>query len=67
MRPRGVIRLTGGMTTDPHRRHSPRTSNWFWALFFGGTIVLVALALLPFLATIVVVALWGMGGSGSNK
>jgi hypothetical protein len=55
------------MTTDPHRRHSPRTSNWFWALFFGGTIVLVALALLPFLATIVVVALWGMGGSGSNK
>jgi Na+-transporting NADH:ubiquinone oxidoreductase subunit NqrB len=67
MRPPDVIGLTGGMTTDPSGRPPRRTSNWFWALFIGGTVVLVFLAVLPLVTSAIVVALWGMGGSGSNK
>jgi hypothetical protein len=55
------------MTTQPPGRPPRRTSHWFWALCLGGTVVLVLLALLPMITTAVVVALWGMGGSGSNK
>jgi hypothetical protein len=36
-------------------------------LFFGGTVVLVLLAVLPLITSAIVVALWGTGGSGSNK
>jgi hypothetical protein len=36
-------------------------------LFLGGTVVLVFLAVLPVVATAIAVALWGMGGTGSNK
>jgi hypothetical protein len=55
------------MTTPPPGRPPRRTSNWLWALFLGGTLVLVFVALLPMITTWLVVALWGMGGSGSNK
>jgi Na+-transporting NADH:ubiquinone oxidoreductase subunit NqrB len=70
MRPRGVIRLTGSMTTEHQRPATEprrRSSTWFWMLFLGGTVVLVFLAVLPVVATAIAVALWGMGGSGSNK
>jgi len=39
----------------------------FWMLFFGGTLVLVVLAVLPVIATFIAVAMWGSGSSGSNK
>jgi len=55
------------MTTDSSGRPPRRTSNWFWALFLGGIAVLVFLAVVPLITTAIVVALWGMGGSGSNK
>ena len=67
MRPRDVTGLTGGMTTDSSGRPPRRTSNWFWALFLSGTAVLVFIAVVPLITTAIVVALWGMGGSGSNK
>jgi hypothetical protein len=67
MRPPGVTGLTGGMTTDPHGRPPRRTSHWFWVLFFAGTVVLAFLAVLPIIATVFVAAVWGAGGSGSNK
>ncbi|MBO0845592.1 MAG: hypothetical protein J2P22_09275 [Nocardioides sp.] len=61
------------MTTPPRQRPSEthrsarRTSNLFWVLFIAGTVVLALLALLPVIATGIAIALWGLGGSGSNK
>jgi hypothetical protein len=55
------------MTTEPPARPPRRTSRWLWVLFFGGTVVLVLLAVLPLITSAIVVALWGTGGSGSNK
>ena len=59
--------LTGRHDDPPPGRPPRRTSHWLWALFLGGTLVLAFLALLPMITTGIVVALWGMGGSGSNK
>lgn len=55
------------MTTDQDRRPPHRHSNVLVVLFIAGTVVLTFLALLPILATVLVAALWGAGGSGSNK
>jgi hypothetical protein len=69
MHPPGVIGLTGRMTT-PHRPSDPpprRRSSWIWAPFIVAIAVLGFLAALPLITTVVVVALWGLGGSGSNK
>jgi len=49
---------------EPGRR---RPSTLVWALFVSITVVLGFLALLPAISTLVIVVLWGLGGSGSNK
>ena len=71
MRAPGVTRLTGGMPTDlpPDPRHDPprRPSTLVWALFISIIVILGFLALLPMITTVTAVALWGLGGSGSNK
>jgi hypothetical protein len=72
MRTPGVTRLTGHMQTDlpPDPRPQPekrRTSTLVWALLVSVTVVLGALALLPVIGTFLVIVLWGLGGSGSNK
>jgi hypothetical protein len=71
MRPRDVIGLTGLMTSDlrPDPRPQPtrRTSKLLWVVFITATVVLAFLALLPLISTLIVVALFGLGGSGSNK
>lgn len=71
MRPRGVIGLTGPMTSDPRPDPRPqptrRTTSIVWVLFLTATVVLTFLALLPVISTLIVVALFGLGGSGSNK
>jgi hypothetical protein len=69
MRPRDVIGLTGRMTT-PHRPSDPpprRRSGWMWALVIAVIGFLGLIAALPLITSVVVVALWGLGGSGSNK
>jgi hypothetical protein len=70
MRPPGVIRLTGLMTTDdrpPPPEPPRRTSTWLWVVFLGGVLTLVLLAVLPLVTTAVAIGLWGAGSSGSNK
>jgi hypothetical protein len=64
MRPRGVTGLTEGMTTDQPPR---RGSSFVWVLFISGLVVLGFLLVLPWIATALAVALFGLGGSGSNK
>jgi hypothetical protein len=72
MRPPDVIGLTGTMPTPlpPDPRPEPekrRTSTLVWALFVSISVVLGFLLLLPAISTLVIVVLWGLGGSGSNK
>jgi hypothetical protein len=52
---------------DPRPEPRRRTSTLAWALFISITVVLGFLALLPAISTLVIVVLWGLGGSGSNK
>ena len=52
---------------DPRPEPGRRTSTALWALFVTITVVLGFLALLPAISTLVIVVLWGLGGSGSNK
>jgi hypothetical protein len=58
--------MTSDLRPDRHPRPARRTSFW-WVLFIIATCVLAFLALLPLIGTVIVVALWGLGGSGSNK
>jgi len=71
MRSPAVIWITGCMTSelppDPRPKPARRTSNVLWILFLVGTVVLALLALLPVVGTLIAVALFGLGGSGSNK
>jgi hypothetical protein len=72
MRPRSVTGLAGRMTSDlpPDPRPQPtarRPSRIGWTVFLTLTAVLAFLALLPAISAVIVVALWGLGGSGSNK
>jgi hypothetical protein len=71
MRTPDVIVLTEVMTTEPDRRdHHPRQEQPNRIGWLALVLVLVGVtfaALLPFVWTLVVVALWGLGGSGSNK
>lgn len=68
-----MIRLTGGMTTDPRSadrspdRSQRRGSTLTWVIFFVVMAVLGLLAVLPWILSLVLVALYGLGGSGSNK
>lgn len=52
---------------DPRPKSSRRTSNLVMTVVITATVVLTFLALLPVISTIIVVILWGLGGSGSNK
>ena len=70
MHPREVTGLTGPMTTE-HRdssSHPPRRgSTVLWALVTAVVVILGFLVVLPWITTAIVIALWGLGGSGSNK
>jgi hypothetical protein len=52
---------------DPRPKSTRRTSNLVMTMVVIATCVLAFLALLPVIGTVIVVALWGLGGSGSNK
>jgi hypothetical protein len=52
---------------DPRPKSTRRTSNLVMTMVVTAAVVLTFLALLPVIGTIIVVALWGLGGSGSNK
>jgi hypothetical protein len=71
MRTPDVIGLTGLMTNDARPDRSPRPgrrpTTLMWPVFLTITAVLAFLALLPWISTLIVVALFGLGGSGSNK
>jgi hypothetical protein len=58
------------MTTE-HRpstdRPPRRGSAAMWILFVAVIAILGFLVVLPWITTAIVVALWGLGGSGSNK
>lgn len=64
MRPPGVTGLTGRMTTPQPPR---RGSAIIWTFFIAGLLVFGFLAALPLIASLIAVALFGLGGSGSNK
>jgi hypothetical protein len=70
MRPRDVIGLTGRMTTSPRRSGDPRSgrSDRLVVIFLiVVTAGLALVALLPWIFTLLMVFVWGLGGSGSNK
>ena len=52
---------------DPRPKSTRRTSILVMTMVVTAAVVLTFLALLPVIGTIIVVALWGLGGSGSNK
>jgi len=52
---------------DPRPKSTRRTSNLVMTMVVIATCVLAFLALMPVIGTLIVVALWGLGGSGSNK
>jgi hypothetical protein len=58
--------MTSDLRPDRDPQPTRRTRVW-WVLFIIATCVLAFLALLPVIGTLIVVALWGLGGSGSNK
>jgi hypothetical protein len=59
------------MTTDPERRGTRprlvRSNRWLWTFAILATAALGLLALLPWITMWVLVVLWSLGGSGSNK
>jgi hypothetical protein len=58
------------MTTDhrPSTNRPPRRGSTVgWVLVITGIAVLAVLALLPLVTSLILVALYGLGGSGSNK
>jgi hypothetical protein len=59
------------MTTEPDKRDTPtkleRGNTLLWALLVLTSAVLAFIAFLPWIGSLLVVALWGLGGSGSNK
>jgi|tagenome__1003787_1003787.scaffolds.fasta_scaffold8371791_1 hypothetical protein len=70
MCPPDVIGLTVRMPTDDRDTslgRSRRRSRLVVALLITGTVVLSFLALLPWISTVIFVALFGLGSSGSNK
>jgi|tagenome__1003787_1003787.scaffolds.fasta_scaffold20039034_2 hypothetical protein len=52
------------MTTEQPPR---RGSSFVWVLFIAGLVVFGFLVALPMITTVIAVALFGLGGSGSNK
>lgn len=52
------------MTTE---RPPRRGSSFVWVLFVAGLVVFGFLIALPMITTFIAIALFGLGGSGSNK
>ena len=70
MRTRGVTGLTGRMTTRSDRSSPvPRTPKHERIGWFALAMVLlgVGVVFLPWIVMVVLVALFGLGGTGSNK